>query len=126
MMLMKTCFGLIWPSSGRSKLLRILNKWCVDGLSLIVCNMLDCSTRILFKMGLYYSQVFQQLQLISINSFLSTLKQYLSVQSSFRSSLLNVLFCTQKQHSTANNDCLWQSSTTNSRPQDTETCLVHL
>jgi len=52
-------------------------------------------------MGLYCPQVFQQLQLTSSNSTLSTLTQYLSEQSSDGSSLLYVQFCTPRQHYTA-------------------------
>jgi hypothetical protein len=67
-----------------------------------IVTVLDCSTWILLKMGVYCSQVFQQPQLTLINSTLSTLTQYLSEQSSCGSSLLHALFCTPRKRSTAN------------------------
>jgi hypothetical protein len=66
-----------------------------------IVTVLDCSTQILFKMDLYYSQIFQQLQLSSVHNSLSMLKQYLSVQSSFSTFTIQVIFFTSRQHSTS-------------------------
>jgi hypothetical protein len=65
---------------------------------------------------------FKLLQLTSTNSTLSSLTQYHSEQSSYGSSLLYALHCIQDiTPHLSNNDCPWQSSTTNSRTQDTAT-----
>jgi hypothetical protein len=62
-----------------------------------IVTVLDCSTRFLFTMGLFYSQIVNTTTELKYTE--STLKQYLNEQSSYSSSLLHVLICTPREHS---------------------------
>jgi hypothetical protein len=72
-----------------------------------IVTVLDCSMRVLFTMGLYYSQILNTTAVF--NSTLSTLKQYLSTlpfYSSFTGDSSNRTVSSRLQHTTQ--DCTLQ------------------